>query len=393
MRLQIAKATGLTVLAATLGVTVWATVPDAGAADRPAAAARSGVNKSGFDAKTRAQDDLFRHVNGTWLAEAKIPAEYGYFGSFMQLRDQALTDLRAIIEARPDTTITTSGAEARKIGDLYTGFMDEKAIEVLGLKPIQQELTRIDAIQDKAGFLRTVGELQRQGVAGLFRLFVAPDAKQSDREIVYLSQGGITLPDESYYRDPKFKPIRDAFVKHVERIFTLAGRPEPAAAAKQVMELETRLAKDHWDRVKSRNLTLAYNKKDRAALDALTPGFDWSIYFDATKAVDLREVIVRQPEYFAAHGPVVWRGTARAVEDLAGLAGDPRCGPLPQQGDGGRELRIPAEAERCHRAPSALEARCYAGRGLRWARRPASSMSPAISLPRRRLACSSSCRT
>ena len=217
----------------------------------------------------------------------------------MQLRDQALTDLRAIIEDTALRDDPTSGAEARKIGDLYTGFVDEKAIEALGLKPIQQELSRIDAIQDKAGFLRTVGELQRQGVGGLFRLFVAPDAKQSDREIVYLSQGGITLPDESYYRDPKFQPIRDAFVMHVERMFALAGRPEPAAAARQVMELETRLAKDHWDRVKTRNQTLAYNKKDRAALDALSPGFDWSIYFDATKSKDLKEVIVRQPEYFA----------------------------------------------------------------------------------------------
>ena len=114
-------------------------------------------------------------------------------------------------------------------------------------------------------------------------LFVATDAKQSDRDIVYLSQGGISLPDESYYRDPKFQPIREAFVAHVAKMFALAGRPEPAAAAKQVMDLETRLAKNHWDRVKSRDQTLTYNKKDRAALDALTPGFDWAAYFDARR--------------------------------------------------------------------------------------------------------------
>ncbi len=167
-------------------------------------------------------------------------------------------------------------------------------------EPIQADLARIDALKDKAGLLRTLAEFQRQGIGGTFRLSVSPDDKQSDREIVYLSQGGISLPDESFYRVPKFQPIREAFVAHVERMFALAGRPEPAAAAKQVMDLETRLAKHHWDRVKSRDHTLAYNKKDRAALDALTPDFDWSTYFDAAGAKDLPEVIVRQPDYFAA---------------------------------------------------------------------------------------------
>ena len=103
-------------------------------------------------------------------------------------------------------------------------------------------------------------------------------------------------------------------------MFALAGRPEPAAAAKQVMDLETRLAKSHWDRVKSRDQTLTYNKKDRAALDALTPGFDWSTYFDAAGAKDLSEVIVRQPDFFAAMAAAYRRRPARSVEDLAGLA-------------------------------------------------------------------------
>ena len=274
----------------------WGFGPPAGAADRDL---RSGVVKTGFDAKVRPQDDLFRHVNGGWIAEAKIPAEYGFSGTLMELRDNALKDLRAIIEdaAKQDAA---PGSEARKIGDLYASFLDEKKAEELGLEPIRGDLARIDAVKDKAGFLRLMAELQRQGDGGLFRLSVAPDAKQSDKEIVYLSQGGISLPDESYYRDPRFQPIREAFVAHVQRMFALAGRPEPAAAAKQVMDLETRLAKSHWDRVKSRDQTLTYNKKDRAALDALTPGFDWSTYFDVTGAKGLSEVVVRQPEYFTA---------------------------------------------------------------------------------------------
>ena len=297
MRAQVCKASGVALLAAGLLGVFWGTGPRAGAADP---SRRSGIARTSFDPKARAQDDLFRHVNGGWLAEAKIPAEYGFFGSFMELRDNALADLRAIIEGTAQQGAQSPGSEAQKIGDLYAGFLDEKKAEELGLQPIQAELARIDAIKDKAGLLRTIAEFQHQGIDGTFRLFVAPDAKQSDREIVYLSQGGISLPDESYYRVPKFQPIREAFVAHVERMFALAGRAEPAAAAKQVMDLETRLAKHHWDRVKSRDQTLSYNKKDRAALNALTPGFDWSIYFDAAGARNLSEVIVRQPDYFTA---------------------------------------------------------------------------------------------
>jgi putative endopeptidase len=297
MRLLSGKAPLAALLAAGLVAAYGMAGPRVGAADRDL---RSGVMKSGFDSKVRPQDDLFRHVNGGWIEEAKIPAEYGFFGSFMELRDRALADLRAIIEDAAKPGDASSGSDARKIGDLYGSFMDERKVEELGLEPILGDLARIDAASDKAGFLRLLAELQRQGAGGLFRLFVAPDAKQSDREIVQLAQGGISLPDESYYRDPKFRPIREAFVAHVQKMFALAGRPEPAAAARQVMELETRLAKAHWDRVKSRDQTLSYNKKDRAALEALTPGFDWSTYFDATGARDLHEVIVRQPDFFAA---------------------------------------------------------------------------------------------
>jgi len=243
---------------------------------------------------------LFRYVNGGWLAETKIPAEYGLFGSFIELRDKSLKDIRSIIEDSAGRDDSSAGSPARKIGDLYAGFMDEKAIEERGLKPIADLLARVDAIRDKPALLRTLAELQRQGVGGLFRLFVDTDAKQSDRSIVYLSQDGISLPDESYYRDPKFKAIREALLAHQERMFALAGRPQPAVAAKETMALETRLARSHWDRVKNRDRTLTYNKKDREALAALTPGFDWAIPFDGMGTKGVREVIVRQPDYFTA---------------------------------------------------------------------------------------------
>ena len=268
----------------------------------------SGIDRAGADASVRPQDDLFRHVNGAWLAKTQIPAERAYYGSFIQLADKAESDLRALIEAAAASD-SPAGSDARKVGDLFASFMDEARAESLGLEPIKDQLARVAAINDKAGLVATIADLQHAGVDGAFSAFVNTDDKHADRYIVNLTQGGLSLPDESYYRDPKFEPIRKAYVAHVTKMFELVGLPEPKASADTIMALETRLAKSHWDRVKSRNDTLAYNRKDRKQLDALTPGLDWSAWFAGMGAGEgIHEVIVRQPDYFSA--------LARALDDV-----------------------------------------------------------------------------
>ena len=88
---------------------------------------------------------------------------------------------------------------------------------------------------------------------------------------------------------------------HVEKMFELAGIAEPKAAAAKVMAVETALAKNHWDRVKSRDRTLTYNKMDRKALDSLSPGVDWNAWFSTYGDAKIDDVVVRQPDYFKAH--------------------------------------------------------------------------------------------
>jgi putative endopeptidase len=268
-------------------------------ADEPALR-RSGVDRSNFDTSVRPQDDFFRYVNGGWLGRAEIPADRAYYGAFVLLRDKSESNLRAIIEEAAASTGNPEGSDARKIGDLFTSFMDEARADQLGKKPIEPDLARIDAIADKAALIGTMAELQRAGVTGLFSGFVTTDAKKSDQYIVYLSQSGLSLPDESYYRDAKFQPIREKFLAHVEKMFELAGIPEPKQAAAKVMAVETGLAKHHLDRVKNRDRTLTYNKVDRKALDSLTPGFDWTLWLSSFGAPRLDELVVRQPAYLTA---------------------------------------------------------------------------------------------
>ena len=293
--------------AAAVAVAALLALPGFGAhAEGPAAdGVKSGIDREFVTPEVRPQDDLFRHVSGKWLTSAPIPPDRSNDGAFYRLRDQSEADLKAIIEKT--ATEPSPSADARKVGDLFASFMDEGKIDELELKPIQGDLDRVKALADKAAFLKSVAELGRTGVDGPFGIGVNTDDKKSDQYIIGMGQGGLGLPDESYYRDDKFKAIREAYVKHIAKMFELAGWDDPKGAADRVMALETRLAKNHWDRVKSRDATLTYNKKDDKALAELTPGFDWKLFWEAS-GIDSKqasEVLVAQPSYFTALGAAV----------------------------------------------------------------------------------------
>lgn len=263
------------------------------------AGAKSGIDASGFDDKVRPQDDFFRYVNGGWLARTEIPPDRARYGSFVILTDKSEAALREIIEAAAASTGAGLGTNERKIGDLYASFMDQARANSLGIKPIEGVLARIAAIPDKAAFLLETARLGREGIRGLIGEGVSNDAKQSDQNILYLNQAGLSLPDEAYYRDPKHKAVREKFLAHVEKMLELAGYPDPKKSAALVLAIETDVAKNHWDRVKNRDRLLTYNKMTRAELAKLAPAFDWPAWFKEAGADAAAEVIVRQPGYFS----------------------------------------------------------------------------------------------
>lgn len=261
--------------------------------------ASSGVDRSGLDVKVRPQDDFFRYVNGGWLARTEIPSDRARYGSFVILSDKSEAALREIIEAAAASTGAAAGSNERKIGDLYASFMDEARANALGKKPIEGDLARIAAITDKPAFLLATARLGREGVEGLIGDFVSNDAKQSDRNILYLGQSGLSLPDEAYYHDPRHKAIRQKFTAHVERMLGLVGHDDPKAAAELILAIETDIAKNHWDRVKNRDRLLTYNKMNREELAKLAPAFDWPAWLKEAGAEGVAQVIVRQPSFFS----------------------------------------------------------------------------------------------
>ncbi|HWL78678.1 M13 family metallopeptidase [Microbacterium sp.] len=267
-------------------------------------AARSGLALEELSADIRPQDDLFRHVNGAWIERTEIPDDKARWGSFHLIAEQAEKDVHAIIE---EASSAEPGTETRKIGDLYTSFMDTERIAELGATPIADQLARVDEITDIPSFLRTLGELERDGVSGFAHLYVEPDPGNPQRYLPFLIQGGLSLPDESYYRLENFGETRIAFRAHVERLLELAGITDASAAADRITALETELATHHWDNVRSRDAVATYNLKTWDEVKALA-AVDLEPWLEGMAPGHrdaFAEVVVYQPSFLEGLGTVL----------------------------------------------------------------------------------------
>ncbi len=278
----------------------------------------SGVESGQTDPAVRAQDDFYRHTNGKWLDTFQIPADKPGYGSFTKVFDTTQENLRSIID-KVSKAPNANDVNEQKIGDLYGSYMNEPKLEELGVKPLEQDFAAIDALKDKkeiAHLLGNVGKWMSQsgtfGPSGStlpFVTFVHQDNKDSTRYVVDFQQSGIGLPDRDYYLkddDAKLKKMRADYQTHVEKMMSLAGDKEAAKDAKDIVALETEIAKAQWTKVELRDPQKAYNKIEIAKLDGVAPGFDWKSYLDAAEiSGKVDYVIVGQPTYLTAFSTIL----------------------------------------------------------------------------------------
>ncbi len=267
-------------------------------------ASRSGLALDELSAEIRPQDDLFRHVNGAWLERTEIPEDKARWGSFHLIAEQAEKDVRAIVE---ETRDAEPGSESRKIGDLYSSFMDTERIAALGVAPLHDQLAQADAIDSIPALLRALGELERDGIGGLIGLYVEPDPGSPDRYVPFLVQGGLSLPDESYYRLENFDAVRTAYRAHIEKMLELAGIADAAASADRIFALETEIASHHWDNVRSRDAVATYNLKSWDEVTALA-GVDLHPWLEGTapgREEAFAEANVYQPSFIEGLGSLL----------------------------------------------------------------------------------------
>src|SRR5437868_2733330 len=263
-----------------------------------------GIDVTGMDRSARPQDDFFRFVNGKWADATPIPADASSYGSFLKLRDDAAAAVRGIL----DDAVASKAAHGtlkQKIGDFYASYMDEARIESLGLKPLEPKLAEIAQISSTKDLSAAFAKLGKYGARSPFRMGVAQDPKNSSVYAVQGGQAGLGLADREYYlrEDGKFPSIRKSYTDYITKIMTLANQPDPAGAAQRILALETQLAQKQWDRAKSRNRDLTYNKMTVAQLQAATPNIDWKQYLTTAggaNAASVSEVIIAQPDYMPA---------------------------------------------------------------------------------------------
>ena len=270
-------------------------------------ATASGIDIATFDKSVRPQDDPFQHVNGTWLAQTAIPADKSSYGSFDILVDKSQVDLRALVEGAAKAANKSPGSESQKIGDFYASFMDESRAEAIGMQPLESELAAIDRLQTKTDLARYFGRMFKLNLTNPLVGFVDADAQQPDREILYVLQGGLGLPDRDYYlqNDPKLHEYRTNYVALVATLLRLANHGAPDTAGKEIFELEKRLATAHWTNVESRDALKTYNKRALADLPREFPGFDWAAWTSELGIARAPAVVVAQPSYLQAFAAMV----------------------------------------------------------------------------------------
>ena len=315
--------------------------PSTGQPDSPAGEVLAGVlETAATDSSIRPQDDLFRFVNGGWLATAEIPADRPGSGAFTVLRDEAEAACRQIVEELADSFSAASPEEASRalatnrgrVGALYAAFMDDEHLEALGAGPLAGELAPVLAAASKEELARVLGGMTPIGFMGVVGADVEVDINDPERYTSWVGQSGLGLPDESYYREEAQAPLRRAYVAHVARMLQLADLTDAFGAsaedlAERVMAVETDLAKGHWDRVACRDVEKMNNPLSWQEIVDSAPTLPWREWREGIRSAArsagieqttfLDEAIVTQPDYLP-HAAKIWQETD--LEDLKAWA-------------------------------------------------------------------------
>jgi putative endopeptidase len=252
-------------------------------------------------------DSFFRYANGGWDKNTPIPADKQAVSSFSQLQDKVNEQIRVVIQDAARSG-APKGSVKQKVGDYFTSFMDEAAIEAKGLAPLQADLDEIKAVKSKSDLAELFGKAQWNNISGPVAMGVFTDLRDNSRYTVSLEQDGLGLPNRDFYLDeanPRFADIRTKYQQYASNLFRLAGVPDAGARAGRVMDLEKKLAQAHWGMLELRQIDKAHNPMSPADLAKNMPGMDWDIFLRAAGVPGQASLNVGQPTALAGIAKVV----------------------------------------------------------------------------------------
>jgi putative endopeptidase len=259
------------------------------------------VLRKNIDSTINPAQDFVKYANGTWMKNNPIPASESRWGISNLVQDETYARLREISENAGKDPSAQTGTALQKIGDFYATGMDSAGIQEKGIKPLQPELDRINAITDVKGLLDVAALHKTYGVGGFFSMAVYQDQKNSEKMAMNIWQGGLGLPDRDYYfnTDARTKKIREEYVPHVARMLQLLGEDSPTAQkhAASIMKIETALADKSRKLEDTRDPYKNYNKMSIDAVNKITPDLNWKVFLTKVGVKSPDTVIVGQPEF------------------------------------------------------------------------------------------------
>ena len=265
--------------------------------------AEPAISAANMDTTVQAGDDFYKFANGNWLKNNPIPDEYSRYGAFEVLEEENYIQLKTILAEASADKNASAGTVNQKIRDFYNSGMDTVKIDKNGISPLKTELDQIDAFVNKTGVQKMLIQQHSSGNYPLFYLFSSPDEKNSNMVITNTYQNGLGLPDRDYYLsdDSRSKEIRASYLKHMIKMFVLAGSTAEQASkdADVVMKIETELAKISSTRLELRDPKANYNKTDLAGLQKMAPGIDWKAYFEGINLQATSEINIGQPKFMS----------------------------------------------------------------------------------------------
>ena len=264
-----------------------------GCAPKPGAEKSLAIDPSNMDTTVACGEDFYEYACGGWIKKNPLKPEYARYGSFDVLAENNQKQMRELIDEL-EKAENEPGSVAQKVGDLYKMGLDSVRLNKEGVSPISEALKNIASLDDKAAFASLVAQMHKEGSSPFFQLYVGADEKNSSMNIVNLYQGGMSMGDRDYYlsEDSANVKIRDAYKKYINKLFTLAGysAEKAVAAEKNVMNIETALAKVAFSREETRNPLKNYNKMAMTDFLKQMNGFDWKSYFSALGLDSLNEI-------------------------------------------------------------------------------------------------------
>jgi putative endopeptidase len=263
-----------------------------------------GINVNFMDKTVKPADDFFKYVNGTWLKNTEIPGDRIRWGSFDELRKKTDIDAMAILKDASKNVMYKSNTDQGKAVNLFKSILDTIGRNNAGINPLKPYLTKINAVKNVSDLQNLMMEMQPEGGIGFFGFYIGADAKDSNKNVLYLGPGGLGLPDRDYYvsEDKDSKEKREKYVIHVSKMLQYIGDSKDVAAAnaKKILAFETSMSRPRFDRVEARDDRKSYNPMTIVEIQKMVPAINWDKFMKTVGFNSVTNIIVSEPKYMQA---------------------------------------------------------------------------------------------